>query len=122
MRNLILLVLGAIFLASTISAQAATSTTAPSNHSFKNPHPVTHQINMRMRTQWLLIQKGYKAGKFTKDQVATFKASLRATRQLEVNFFKQNGNHELTADQKSQLDNKLDQNSSILGENTSTTN
>ncbi len=75
-----------------------------------------HWINSRVRNQHLLLLKGYKAGKFSKDQAKTLFASLKAVRVQEVAFFRQNGRHELTAGQLSQLSGSLDQNSAVLGE------
>lgn len=95
-------------------SQAATTTSNPVP--YKSPNPQAHQINLRLRNQWVLVQKGIKSGKFTKEQGATYRASLKAVREQEVGFFKQNKNHELTTDQVSQLNTTLNQNSSALGE------
>jgi hypothetical protein len=95
-------------------SQAATTTTSPVP--FKSPNPQAHQINLRLRNQWMLVQKGIKSGKFTKEQGATYRASLKAVREQEVGFFKLNKNHELTTDQVTQLNTALNQNSSSLGE------
>jgi hypothetical protein len=108
-----LAVLG-LFLGSTLCAWAASTTTTPVP--YKSANPQTHQINLRLRNQWTLVQKGIKSGKFTKEQGASFRADLKSVREQEVGFFKQNKSHELTADQQSQLDASLDKNSSTLGE------
>jgi hypothetical protein len=95
-------------------SQAATTASTPVP--YKSPNPQAHQINLRLRNQWMLVQQGLKSGKFTKAQGTTYRASLKAIREQEVGFFKQNKNHELTTDQVSQLNTALNQNSSTLGE------
>ena len=79
-------------------------------------NPQVHQINIRLRTQWKLIQAGVKSGKIAQAQAATLKGDLKSVRQQETAFFKQNGNHTLTADQESQLNQSLNKNSATLGE------
>ena len=77
---------------------------------------MVHKIHTRLRTQWMLLQQGLKSGKLTKDQAVSIRDSFRSIRQQEVSFFRQNKNHDLTADQQSQLNAMLDKNSAILGE------
>ncbi len=100
-----------LLLGFSISASAATTSTVPAA---KNPH--LHQVNLRVRTQKFLVQKGLKAGKFDKQQALSIWASLKSVRQQELAFYKQNGTHELTSDQQAQLNQALDQNSALLGE------
>jgi hypothetical protein len=57
-----------------------------------------------------------KSGKITPQQADSLKASLKSVRQQEVTYLKQNSNHELTADQESQLNALLDKNSATIGE------
>ncbi len=94
------------------SQAATTSTPVP----YKSANPQAHQINLRLRNQWMLVQQGLKSGKFTKAQATTYRASLKAVREQEVGFFKTNKSHELTTDQVSQLNTSLNENSSALGE------
>lgn len=79
-------------------------------------HPITHQLNTRLRSQWMLVQQGLKSGKLTKEQANTLKTSLRSVRQQEVSFLKESGNHDLTSAQLTQLNTLLDKNSSAIGE------
>ncbi len=112
MKSSILAVITALFLGSTAVTFAATSSSAP----VVSQNPNTHQVNLRLKSQMVLIYKGQKAGKFTPEQTKTLKMGLRAIRQKEVGFFKLNGNKELTSDQQSQLNQALNANSTTLGE------
>ncbi len=112
-RLVILMAVGLSFgLASYSHAAATTSTPVP----YKSLNPQAHQINLRLKNQWMLVQQGLKSGKFTKAQGASYRASLKAVREQEVGFFKLNKSHQLTTDQVSQLNTSLNQNSSTLGE------
>src|ERR1039457_257383 len=90
-----------------LAAPTSTSTPIITN-------PQIHQINTRLRTQWKLIQQGVKSGKITQAQAANLRADLKSVRQQETVYFKQNGNHTLTADQENQLNQSLNKNSSTL--------
>lgn len=106
-------------LTSTFPAWAANPS---SKNSVSAAHPLVHQVNTRVRKQWLLIQQGLKNGKLTKDQATSLRTSLKSIRQQEVTFFRQNNKHELTSDQQNQLNSTLDKNSSTLGETTGSSN
>jgi|GEM_PF-2159368 Spy/CpxP family protein refolding chaperone len=84
---------------------AATTTVNASS----NPHPNVHQTNMTLKSEWQQIQLGEKSGKITTAQGDTLKASLKSVRQQEVAFVKENGNHELTSAQTTQLQTTLSQ-------------
>ncbi len=112
MRFPVLLVAAALSLASMAPALAANPSVTP----VAVTHPLTHQVNSRIRDQWMLIQQGLKSGKLTKEQATALRGSLKSVRVQEVSFFKQNGNHDLTSAQQSQLNGMLDKNSSELGE------
>lgn len=115
---------GSIILSTTLAFAASTTQPTPVTHpaisSMNKPataaDPGVHQINLRLRTQWSLIQKELHANKITPQQAITLRASLKAVRQQEVGFFKQNGSHTLTTAQLSQLNQALNANSSTLGE------
>ena len=109
--SFITLVLFAFSTGTVTASQSGTTRSA----SFGQHTPV-HQFNSRIRNQRLLIQKGYKAGKLTKEQAETLSADLKAARIQVIAFFKQNRNHNLTIDQQTQLNQKLNRNSAILGE------
>jgi hypothetical protein len=115
MNNLIpALLAGTMFALSTFSpASAATEKKMLAYHV---SHPNTHQINLRLKKQWLLIMQDYKAGKITKNQAASLRADLKAVHKQEAAYFKQNKNFELTPYQQSQLNQTLDANSGTLGE------
>lgn len=111
MKHLTLLfVLG--FICSTGFALAAPSATPP----------LVHAINQRQKTQWQLTQAGVKSGKLTKAQAQTIRVSLRKIRLQEFTFFKENKNHTLTTDQINQLNQSLNENSSVVGETPVTSN
>ena len=111
MKRLILLVATGLFIGLSVYSKAATTSST-----VKSPNSNVHQINLRLKNQLILIQQGYKKGKFTKDQADSLRAAIRAVRSQEVSFFKQNGNHNLTADQQNQVNASLDRNSATLGE------
>lgn len=112
MRVSTLMMIAALSLIPMFPASAANQT-APSA---AVAHPVTHQVNTRLRSQWMLVQQCLKSGKLTKEQASTLKASLRSVRQQEVSFLKESGNHDLTSAQLTQLNSLLDKNSSAIGE------
>jgi hypothetical protein len=112
MRVSKLMMTGLLLLTTTLPIWAAN----PTSSSAATTHPIVHQINTRLRTQWMLIAQGLKSGKLTKDQAASLRASLKSTRLQEVSFFKQNGNHDLTTAQQTQLNTLLDKNSGTLAE------
>ena len=117
MKHLTFLTVAILFFCSISGSRAESTTTVPNN----NPHPNAHQVNLRMKKQWVLIQKGIKSGKITKTQAASLRTSLKATREQEITFLKQNGTRELAVDQQSQLNSSLNQNSSTLGETANAT-
>jgi hypothetical protein len=97
-------------------AYASSGKLMPAYH---GTHPNTHQVNVRLKKQWLLIMRAYKDGKITKSQAASLRADLKAVHKQEAAFFKVNKSYELTADQQSQLNKTLDTYSTTVGETTS---
>ncbi len=71
-------------------------------------------VNAQVRAQMRQIQKDLKTGKITKEQAKAAWENLKAIRQQEKEFFHQNGQKEITADQKNQLNQILQSNESSL--------
>jgi hypothetical protein len=69
-----------------------------------------HSVNVRLRQQMRQVRKDLKAGKITKDQAKAAWEKFKGIRVQELQFFKQNGQKEITADQKNQLNAILDKN------------
>jgi hypothetical protein len=93
--------------------QAATSSAV-------SPHPLAHSVNLRLKTEWKEIQLGVKSGKISKSQGDSLRAQLKGVRQQETAFFKQNNNHEITADQQTQLNASLDKTELAISGKTTT--
>ncbi len=71
-----------------------------------------HAVNLVIRQQMRQIPKDLKAGKITKAQAQADWENLRNIRKQELEYFKQNGQKEITANQKSQITASLNQNAS----------
>jgi hypothetical protein len=65
-------------------------------------------VNERMKEQMRQVQKDLKAGKLSKTQASAVKAKILAIRQEELSDMKSNGQKQLTASQKAQLNSELD--------------
>lgn len=104
----------AVSLASALPLWAVNTTTSSST--VQSPNPLVRQFNTRLKNQLMLIQAGLKSGKLTNNQAAALRASLVSARQQELAFFSQNGTHNLTAAQQSQLNALLNANSATLNE------
>lgn len=72
-------------------------------------HPNVHQINFKIKSEWQQTELGEKEGKITSAQENTLKTSLKSVHEQEIAFVKENGNHELTSEQTTQLDSTLTQ-------------
>lgn len=72
-----------------------------------------HSLNLRLRRQMRQIQKDLRAGKITKIQAKAAWEKLKTVRRQELDYFRRNGQKEITADQKNQLNTTLDENSGI---------
>lgn len=73
-----------------------------------------HAFQMEVRLQMRQIQKDLKTGKITTSQSKAAMLNLRDVRLQELDFFKQNGNREITPEQKTQLEQLLNQNGASL--------
>ena len=76
---------------------------AASSAQGSNMHALNNEIRHRLRQ----IHKDLKSGKLTPDQAKAQMEKLKMARKQELVFFRQNGQKEITADQKSQLDQML---------------
>jgi len=73
------------------------------------PNTNMHGLNMKLRQQMRQVRIDLKAGKLTKEQAKAAFEKLKAVRMQENQYFRQNGQKDITADQKSQLEQMLDQ-------------
>ena len=81
------------------------ATAPPVNTKPKNPAQL---VSQRIFQQMSQVQREVKAGKLTKEQGAGLEAQLKTIRSQQVADLKQNGNHQLTQAQISQLNSQLD--------------
>ena len=72
-----------------------------------------HSVNLRLHRQMRQIQKDLRTGKITKAQAKAAWEKLKTVRRQELEYFHKNGQKEITADQKNQLNTTLDDNSGI---------
>ncbi len=84
--------------------------------------PLVQAINHRVKNQMKLTLEGVKSGKLTKAQAQGVRISIKKVRFQEFNFFKQNKSRTLTSDQINQINQSLNNNSTLLGETPVTTN
>ena len=75
---------------------------------------VPREVNARLKQQLEQIQKDFHAKKLTQAEANTARATVKSIRQQELQFFKTNGNKNLTAAQESQLNASLDANQSSI--------
>jgi hypothetical protein len=73
------------------------------------PSSNLHTINVQIRKQRIQIHKGLKSGQLTKAQAKSQMTQLKNIRLQENQFFHQNGQKEITLDQKNQLQQELNQ-------------
>jgi len=66
-----------------------------------------HWVNSQIRNKMRNLHKDLKSGKINKDQAKVERDKLKAIRKQELEFFRQNGQKEITADQKNQLSQSL---------------
>jgi len=76
--------------------------------------PNAHSVNLQVRAQMQQIQKDLKSGKLTKDQAKSAFSNLKAMRQQEIKYFHQNGQKEITPDQKNQMEKTLSVNAGSI--------
>lgn len=77
-------------------------------------HSSTHAFNVQLKKTVDEISKGMKTGKLTQAQAQTMMEKVKTIRIQELQFFKENGNKELTSGQINQLNQSLTQLSSSL--------
>ena len=75
------------------------------NSSAKNSN--MHALNNEIRLQIRQIHQDLKAGKLTPEQAKARLEKLKDIKKQELEFFRQNGQKEITASQKSQLEKML---------------
>jgi uncharacterized protein with FMN-binding domain len=85
-----------------------------SNGKASSTSPNMHSVNLQVRAQIQQIQKDLKSGKLTKDSAKDAFSKLKAIRQQELIFFRENGQKEITDDQKSQLTTLLNNNANSI--------
>jgi len=68
-----------------------------------------HGLNLQIRKQMVQIRKGLKSGKLTRDEAKAQMTQLKTIRQQELQYFHQNGQKEITSDQKNHLQQQLNQ-------------
>jgi hypothetical protein len=72
------------------------------------PMSPVHLLSQKAWHQMVQVQRDVKAGKLTKAQAEALKGQVKSARQQELAFLKQNGNHQLTNGQFTQVDGQLD--------------
>jgi hypothetical protein len=73
-----------------------------------------HAVNVQLRRQMSQLKKDAKSGKVTQDQAKIIFEKLKAVRKQELEYFRLNGQKEVTADQKAQLNQLLAQTASLI--------
>ena len=95
------------------SQPAAASNSAPLHHVSFQPRGTSrqnsnmHLFNNKVRAGMRRIQEDQKSGKLTRDQAKAQLEKLKSARKRELQFFKKNGQREITADQKNELEKML---------------
>ena len=90
------------------SSAKKSSLTANTGFSIKNSN--MHAVNLKIRAQMRQIQKDLKSGKINREEAKAQWAKLKSVRKQELEYFKQNGQKEISLDQKQRLDQSLGQN------------
>jgi len=70
-------------------------------------HSNIRSVNVQLKQQMRQLQNDEKSGKLTQAQARIVWEKLKNIRRKELEFFRQNGQKELTADQKTQLNQVL---------------
>jgi hypothetical protein len=76
-------------------------------------NPNLHEISMGIRNQMRQIRKDSRSGKLIPAQAKAALANLKSIRQMELQYFHQNGGKEISLQQKDQLEKMLGQNNPI---------
>lgn len=86
--------------------------TTPIFHSSSNvnssvANPNSHSFNLALRKQLRQIQKDRKSGKLSETKAKAAWENLKLVRLKELQYFKQNGQKEITSDQKDELEQEI---------------
>jgi hypothetical protein len=73
-----------------------------------------HDVNVQLRQQMEQLRKDVKSGKVSQAQARVIFGELKGVRKQELEYFRQNGQKEVTADQKTQLNQLLSQTAALL--------
>jgi hypothetical protein len=73
-----------------------------------------HDVNVQLRQQMAQLRKDVKSGKISQDQAKVIFGKLKEVRKQELEYFRLNGQKEVTADQKTQLNQLLSQTAALL--------
>jgi hypothetical protein len=103
--SLLFMAVAGFSLAQDTTPTAGTSIVAPQGKS---------EIRGRFKLQRNRIQQGLKSGVLSKDQAAGLMEKLKSIMDQAKAFFLQNGKKSLTADQKAQINQLLDENSKVI--------
>jgi hypothetical protein len=113
MKNLFIYLFLLMGTVSTVLAQTKTPTaTHFSSNSFSQSGAAktpTHAFNVQLRKSMEEINKDTKSGKLTKAQALAARLQIKNIRIQELQFFKENGNKQLTSNQLTQLNQSLSQ-------------
>src|SRR5665213_3162575 len=97
--------------ASLTFAQTKTPVAGHSSSAFSSQNSVsngpTHTFNVQLRKSINEINKDTKSGKLTKAQALVVRGQVKTIRVQELQFFKDNGNKQLTSAQLAQLNQSL---------------
>lgn len=73
-----------------------------------------HDVNVGLRRQMSQLRKDVKSGKVGQDQAKVVLEQFKAVRKQELEYFHLNGQREVTAAQKAQLEQLLSQTASAI--------
>ena len=97
--------------ASLTFAQTKTPVAGHGSSAFSSQNSVskgpTHTFNIQLRKSINEINNDTKSGKLTKTQALSARGQIKTIRIQELEFFKANGNKQLTSDQLTQLNQSL---------------
>ncbi len=112
-KSCLLLVL-LVGLVASVQAQVKTAGSNKASTRVAVSNSNIHSVNIVLRQQMRQIPKDLKAGKITKAQAQAAWENLKNVRRQELEFFKQNGQKEITPEQKTQLEQTLSQNTGSI--------
>jgi len=95
-------------------AQDATPITSAPSTPAAAPQKGRSEVRERIRHQALRIAQGVKSGVLSKDQAGSLKDKLKSIGEQAKSFYLGNSKKPLTADQKNQINQQLDDNSKAI--------